>query len=163
MAWRSGHTVRKLRGEGRRTLDGQPPHQSCSLSDCGAQTLYPQSPSFPQASCTLGGSLESTVCKTWVHFTAGEFQQLPLTNVFVRSNIQIQVGIRPKGDSTLGGSVVRRRGLTLEVELVPGVGLPPFSLLALQPVRFLAAFSSFEHFLSLNSFRMLLHVPWCNF
>lgn len=102
--WQSRHCTRSWGWKGRREKNFglAAPNQSCNLYGRGAQTLYPPSPSSP-AFPPQSGNLESTLCKVWVRPAAAEFWQLPFTNVFVRSNIQNQVGKRPRGNCVVGG------------------------------------------------------------
>lgn len=96
--WQNRHCTGSWGRKGRREKNFglAAPNQSCNLYDRGAQTLYPPSPSSP-AFPPQRGNLESTLCKVWVRSATAEFWQLPFANVFVRSNIQNQVGKRPRG------------------------------------------------------------------
>lgn len=104
--WQSRHCTGSWGQKGRREKNFglAAPNQSCNLCDRGAQTLYPPSPSSP-AFPPQSGNLESTLCKVWVRSAAAEFWQWPFTNVFVRSNIQNQVGKRTRGNCVVGGGV----------------------------------------------------------
>lgn len=102
--WQNRHCTGSWERKGRREKNFglAAPNQSCNLYDRGAQTLYPPSPSSP-AFPPQRGNLESTLCKVWVCSATAEFWQLPFANVFVRSNIQNQVGKRPRGNCVAGG------------------------------------------------------------